>query len=69
MTAREPAMGGSSEPVAERAAERPPESAGPRLARWDVATLCGDTGEAILVHKGEDYRLRITARGRLILTK
>jgi|GEM_PF-1706364 hemin uptake protein HemP len=77
-------MAGSSEPVAERAAERPPETVGPetvgpetagsqaagsRLARWDVATLCGDTGEAILVHKGEDYRLRITARGRLILTK
>jgi hemin uptake protein HemP len=73
MTARDPAMGGSG-PVAERAAERPAETAGSemagsRLARWDVATLCGDTGEAILVHKGEDYRLRITARGRLILTK
>lgn len=47
----------------------PAAAAGGRPARWDVAALCGDTGEAILVHKGDDYRLRITARGRLILTK
>ena len=65
MTAREPRGG----PVAEGADERPPDPGGTRPARWDVATLCGAAGEAILVHKGEDYRLRITARGRLILTK
>lgn len=47
----------------------PTERPGARPARWDVATLCGDTGEAILIHKGEHYRLRVTARGRLILTK
>jgi hemin uptake protein HemP len=67
MTPRDPDTAGG-EPV-ERAVERLPEPAGTRPARWDVATLCGDTGEAILVHKGEHYRLRITARGRLILTK
>jgi hypothetical protein len=44
-----------------------PGKAGP--SRWDVETLCGPAGEAILVHKGEHYRLRVTARGRLILTK
>ena len=50
-------------------ADRPTGGPAPRPARWDVAALCGDTGEAILVHKGEHYRLRVTARGRLILTK
>ncbi|MFM9858694.1 hemin uptake protein HemP [Pseudoxanthobacter sp. M-2] len=50
-------------------AHRPTGGSGGRPARWDVAALCGDTGEAILVHKGEHYRLRVTARGRLILTK
>lgn len=44
-----------------------PGRSGP--ARWDVETLCGPAGEAIIVHKGEHYRLRVTARGRLILTK
>jgi len=38
-------------------------------AQWDVAALCGTAGEAVLVHNGEHYRLRVTARGRLILTK
>lgn len=37
--------------------------------RFDVDELLGSQREAILVHNGEDYRLRITARGRLILTK
>jgi len=37
--------------------------------RWSVAELCGPSGEAILEHNGEDYRLRVTSRGRLILTK
>lgn len=37
--------------------------------RFDVDTLLGSRREAVLVHNGEDYRLRITARGRLILTK
>jgi len=40
---------------------------GPR--RWLVEALCGPEGEAVLVHRGEEYRLRVTARGRLILTK
>ncbi len=31
--------------------------------------LFGDGRELIITHNGERYRLRITARGRLILTK
>lgn len=56
-------------PATPDGADRPTGGPGARPARWDVAALCGDTGEAILVHKGEHYRLRVTARGRLILTK
>jgi len=35
----------------------------------DVAMLLGAKQEATLVHHGERYRLRITSRGKLILTK
>jgi hemin uptake protein HemP len=34
-----------------------------------VADLVADSGEAILIHGADRYRLRITARGKLILTK
>jgi hemin uptake protein HemP len=35
----------------------------------DVHVLIGSGREVVLVHKGERYRLRITARDKLILTK
>ncbi|MEE1612990.1 hemin uptake protein HemP [Microvirga sp. CF3016] len=42
----------------------------PPLAKEiDVASLVGSGREVILVHRGERYRLRITANGKLILTK
>jgi len=31
--------------------------------------LLGDAQELIIVHSGEEYRLRITRNGKLILTK
>jgi hemin uptake protein HemP len=34
-----------------------------------VADLLDGEREAILEHGGQDYRLRITANGKLILTK
>jgi hemin uptake protein HemP len=34
-----------------------------------VSELLAGEGEAILEHDGQDYRLRITANGKLILTK
>lgn len=37
--------------------------------RVKVAELLAGHREAILEHNGEDYLLRITANGRLILTK
>ncbi|SDR53163.1 Hemin uptake protein HemP [Rhizobiales bacterium GAS191] len=35
----------------------------------DVRTLVGEGKEAVIVHGGQRYRLRITANDKLILTK
>jgi hemin uptake protein HemP len=35
----------------------------------DIHDLLGERREIVIVHKGENYRLRITAKDRLILTK
>lgn len=43
------------------------DSHGP--VRLQVAELMSGGREAILEHAGQDYRLRITANGKLILTK
>jgi hemin uptake protein HemP len=42
---------------------------GPALRRLRVAELLAGEREVILEHGGQDYRLRITANGKLILTK
>lgn len=39
------------------------------LPEIDVKTLTAGGREAVLVHQGERYRLRITANDKLILTK
>jgi hemin uptake protein HemP len=35
----------------------------------EVGSIIGTGREAVIVHKGERYRLRITANDKLILTK
>ena len=40
-----------------------------RPIRLQVADLMHGGREAILEHAGQDYRLRITSNGKLILTK
>lgn len=45
---------------------RPADIVRPRLK---VSDLLEGGREAILEHDGQDYRLRITANGKLILTK
>jgi len=52
---------------AEEGASAPATTETPR--RINVADLLGDENEIVLVHNGADYRLRITAANRLILTK
>lgn len=37
--------------------------------RIELAGLLKGRREAIIVHNGEDYRLRVTANGKLICTK
>jgi len=39
------------------------------LKEVEVATLLETAREVVLLHEGERYRLRITASGKLILTK
>ena len=39
------------------------------LPRTPVSELMGSGREAILVHDGIEYRLRLTSNGKLILTK
>lgn len=42
---------------------------GQTAKRLDVHALLGGARELVLVHQGEEYRLRITKNDRLILTK
>ncbi|HEU0158540.1 MAG TPA: hemin uptake protein HemP [Hyphomicrobiaceae bacterium] len=52
--------------------QRPPGAAAPagdRRRRLKVSELLQGEREVILEHDGHDYRLRITANGKLILTK
>jgi hemin uptake protein HemP len=39
------------------------------VPRVPVSDLMGAGREAVLVHDGFDYRLRLTSNGKLILTK
>lgn len=47
-----------------------PVPSGPAQARCiDSATLLGPRGEVFILHQQQVYRLRVTAQGKLILTK
>jgi hemin uptake protein HemP len=52
-------------------AKTPPQPAAKptRPRRVPVETLMLDATEVILIHRGTEYRLRVTANGKLILTK
>ncbi len=39
------------------------------VRRIDVHDLLAGAREAVLLHQGEEYRLRLTSNGKLILTK
>ncbi|MGE5540630.1 MAG: hemin uptake protein HemP [Gemmatimonas sp.] len=54
--------GESKDRVAPRASAEPPR----RIAS---SALLGDGREIVIVHHSEEYRLRITKNGKLILTK
>jgi len=42
---------------------------GRQTRQVDSATLLGPCGEVFIVHHEQVYRLRVTAQGKLILTK
>ncbi len=44
-------------------------SPNPQPIRIELAILLAGRREAIIVHNGADYRLRVTSNGKLILTK
>jgi hemin uptake protein HemP len=46
-----------------------PRGASAHAVRYAVSDLLQGGREAVLEHNGFEYRLRITANGRLILTK
>lgn len=56
-----------STPPRETPPARSETSAEPLL--WKIETLVGGCREARILHEGEIYRLRITSKQRLILTK
>jgi hemin uptake protein HemP len=41
----------------------------PQPARIQAAALFGGGRELVIVHQEEEYRLRVTRKGKLILTK
>ena len=47
----------------------PAASPDPSVPRIPVGELLGGGREAVLVHDGAEYRLRLTSNGKLILTK
>jgi hemin uptake protein HemP len=46
-----------------------PISATSPMKRIAVSDLMGGGRETVLLHDGEEYRLRLTSNGKLILTK
>jgi hemin uptake protein HemP len=55
-------------------AAEPPEAdsadaRGASIVRYVVSELLRGEREAVLEHDGAEYRLRVTSKGRLILTK
>lgn len=54
---------GTSAPSAER------HGGAAGIPAIDTRALFGDAREVILVHDGQEYRLRCTSSGKLILTK
>jgi hemin uptake protein HemP len=47
----------------------PADAPSPSVPRIPIVELLGGGREAVLVHDGAEYRLRLTSNGKLILTK
>jgi hemin uptake protein HemP len=53
----------------DKATKTPPTPPRPTVRRIEVKELLGGAREAVLLHAREEYRLRLTSNGKLILTK
>lgn len=62
-------MTGANEPPVELGDAVPADAAKAAIRRYVVAELLQGAREIILDHDGSAYRLRVTASGKLILTK
>lgn len=51
-----------------RRGRQPKPSATP-VRRIDLRALFGEAREIVISHRDQDYRLRVTSNGKLILTK
>ena len=52
-----------------RPAAAPSRPAAPQRPRHRSEALLGNAREVVIEHRGQDYLLRLTASGKLILTK
>ena len=48
---------------------KPPVSSAKPVKRIAVSEILAGGREAVLLHDGDEYRLRLTSNGKLILTK
>lgn len=66
---RRPAAAGNAARPRKAQPHSPPAGHDPPPAERDLREIMAGAREIVLVHNGERYRLRITANGKLILTK
>lgn len=52
-----------------RGSYQPRPSRGPSIRRVGSRELMGASGQLIIRHAGDEYHLRVTSKGKLILTK
>ena len=57
------AVSGESKP------QNSPRRSSQQVRRIDLSDLLAGAREAVLLHDGSEYRLRLTSNGKLILTK
>jgi hemin uptake protein HemP len=55
--------------MSDRDDHQPVQKPAPALRRIPIEELLGRADQVILVHRGEEYRLRLTRANKLILTK
>lgn len=56
-------------PASRDMSDRPSAAGRPSPARVNIDTILRGRQEVIIEHRDEEYRLRITSNGKLLLTK